>query len=189
LELAQVVVALAVLPAGEADRARAPGFEAAEQFLVARAGVRQLAGGGDDGDVGVAPAAQLHEALEDAAPHLLVLGPADRDDPATFFALGDPAWTHCGADSSCRSPRPVAPGPRRHAGAVATRPDGRRGGQNSIIRRAGRRRRPNRRRVRPSPHGSRSAHTSGRAPVRGWRRAPRAGARRGWPPRSPSTTR
>src|SRR5690606_7368911 len=83
--------------------------------------VRQLAGGGDDGDVGVTPAAQLHEALEDAAPHLLVLGPADRDDPATFFALGDPAWTHCGADSSCRSPRPAAHGtgtpraPRRRA--------------------------------------------------------------------------
>src|SRR3546814_19110538 len=57
------------------------------------------------------PAAQLHEALQDAAPHLLVLGPADRDDPATFFALGDPAWTHCGADSSCRSPAACCPGP------------------------------------------------------------------------------
>src|SRR3546814_7618556 len=54
---------------------------------------------------------QLHEALQDAAPHLLVLGPADRDDPATFFALGDPAWTHCGADSSCRSPAACCPGP------------------------------------------------------------------------------
>src|SRR3546814_5171184 len=57
------------------------------------------------------PAAQLHEALQDAAPHLLVLGPADRDDPATFFALGDPAWPHCGADSSCRSPAACCPGP------------------------------------------------------------------------------
>src|SRR3546814_3468875 len=92
LELAQVLVALAVLAAGEADRARAAGFEPVEQFLVALAGVRQLAGGGNDGDVGITPAAQLHEALQDAAPHLLVLGPADRDDPATFFALGDPAW-------------------------------------------------------------------------------------------------
>src|SRR3546814_4963021 len=111
LELAQVLVALAVLAAGEADRARAAGFEPVEQFLVALAGVRQLAGGGNDGDVGIAPAAQLHEALQDAAPHLLVLGPADRDDPATFFALGDPAWTHCGADSSCRSPAACCPGP------------------------------------------------------------------------------
>src|SRR5690606_29398887 len=111
LELAQVVVALAVLAGGEADRARAPGLEPVEQFLVALASIRQLAGGGDDGDVGVTPAAQLHEPLEDAAPHLLVLGPADRDDPATFFALGDPAWTHCGADSSCRSPAAFCPGP------------------------------------------------------------------------------
>src|SRR5690606_15043578 len=40
-----------------------------------------------------------------------VLGPADRDDPATFLALGDPAWTHCGTDSSCRSPAACWPGP------------------------------------------------------------------------------
>src|SRR3546814_18232808 len=33
LELAQVLVALAVLAAGEADRARAAGFEPVEQFL------------------------------------------------------------------------------------------------------------------------------------------------------------
>src|SRR3546814_3224455 len=111
LELAQVLVALAVLAAGEADRARAAGFEPVEQFLVALAGVRQLAGGGNDGDVGITPAAQLHEALQDAAPHLLVLGHADRDDPATFFALGAPAWPHCGADTSCRSPAARCPGP------------------------------------------------------------------------------
>src|SRR5690606_6779936 len=111
LALAQVVVALAVRAGGDAERARAPGLEPVEQFLVALAGIRQLAGGGVDGDVGVTPAAQLHEALEDATPHLLVLGPADRDDPATFFALGDPAWTHCGADSSCRSPAAFCPGP------------------------------------------------------------------------------
>src|SRR5690606_31022543 len=110
-QLAQVVLAAAVLAAGEADRARAPGLEPVEQFLVALAGVRQLAGGGNDRDVGVTPAAQLHEALENAAPHLLVLGPADRDDPATFLALGDPAWTHCGTDSSCRSPAACWPGP------------------------------------------------------------------------------
>src|SRR3546814_9310169 len=60
LELAQVLVALAVLAAGEADRARAAGFEPVEQFLVALAGVREVAGGGHDGDVGIPPAAQLH---------------------------------------------------------------------------------------------------------------------------------
>src|SRR3546814_12671843 len=52
LELAQVLVALAVLAAGEADRARAAGFEPVEQFLVALAGVRQLAGRSEERRVG-----------------------------------------------------------------------------------------------------------------------------------------
>src|SRR5690606_4432930 len=150
----------AVLAAGEADRAGTAGFEPVEQLLVALPGIRQLAGGGNDGDVGVASAAQLHEALEDATPHLLVLCPADRDHPATFFALGDLAWTHCVAGSFCRVGAAccVVDGP-----CPASSPQ-RGGGQNTIIHDGGRRPAP------PLRPEARNARTSARDRARAWRR-------------------
>src|SRR5690606_22139106 len=90
----QVVLAPAIGTALEIEVVDAPGLEPVEQVFVAFAGIGQLACGRDHRDAGVAAAAQLHEALEDAAPAFLVFRPADGDDPAAGFALGHLAGTH-----------------------------------------------------------------------------------------------
>src|SRR5690606_41198730 len=64
----------------------------AEQRLVVAPALAQAAGGGNDHDVGVGAAAQFDEARQDARVGVLVLGAADRNDPAALLPVGGPAW-------------------------------------------------------------------------------------------------
>src|SRR5208337_1255520 len=68
------------------DARRADG---AEQLLIARPGLVHAARGRDHDDVGVPATGDAHEALEDVAIVLLVLGAADRNDPAARLAVGN----------------------------------------------------------------------------------------------------
>ena len=78
---------LAVAAGVEVHDRDARGADVAEQLLVARPGLVHAAGGGDHDDVGVLAPGDAHEALEDAAVIFLILGAADRNDPAALSVL------------------------------------------------------------------------------------------------------
>ena len=98
---------------------------ATEQLLVAWTGVLEPAGGRDDRDVGLAAAAQFDETLQDARVGVLVLGTADRDDPATLVPVDGLAWHRWLRCFRClgwgRIRRRPAAAPRRHAAAGGRR--------------------------------------------------------------------
>ncbi len=97
----------------EVQRGDAGGAELAEELLVARAGLVQPARGRDDDDVRVAAARDAHEAPQDVAIAFLVLGAADRDDPAACRTIRDyarhPVLLLKPASRTCRGAVP-----RRH---------------------------------------------------------------------------
>ena len=88
---------LAVAAGVEVHDRDARGADVAEDLLVAGTGLVHAAGGGDDDDVGFLAARGAHEALEDAAVVFLILGAADRDDPAAGLTVrnfaGHPSQT------------------------------------------------------------------------------------------------
>src|SRR5262249_19458715 len=101
LEHRQLFRVLALLAGLEREDPDLRGPEVAEQLLVAPSGGAQLRSGRRDRDPSVAPAAQLHEALEDRLGADLVLGAADRNDEAALLAFGHSRWAH-GASSLTR---------------------------------------------------------------------------------------
>jgi len=114
-EPAQAPAFLAVAAGIEIHDRDALGAELPEQLFVACSRLVHAAGRRNHDDVRPLPARGLHEAFENVPVILLVLGTADRDDPAACGAFRNPAG-HCAAPAArfkfrrCRAAR------RRHPG-------------------------------------------------------------------------
>ena len=102
LEPLQAIRLPAIAPGIEVHHRDARRPELAKQFFVAWPGLIQSARSRDDHDVRRRASRHRDETREDAAIILLILGPADRNDPAPCFAFRNFAW-HGGESSAKKS--------------------------------------------------------------------------------------
>src|SRR5882757_3248654 len=80
---------LAIAASVEIHHRHLRGPQVLEEFLIARSGFVHAARGGDDDDIGACAARNPYEALQYAAIVFLILGAADRHDPAASLAMGN----------------------------------------------------------------------------------------------------